>query len=278
MPLFERILQLPLWLFSLLAFLILIGAREAGVWVQRRTTRWRAARDAPDREFSHEDFVLSSVLLLLALLIAFTFSMALDRYDTRRGTLLAEANAIGTAYQRVQLLDEGPRAELSSQLRDYARLRLRYGEAEAAAKPPLQQESNRRQRALSAAAIEAVRPIRTTDFGGAVMQSVNTLLETGAARHGWHSARLPRPILAILLLYTFISAAVVGYVHPDVGARDRVTAALMFALLTLALSTVIDLDDSQRGAIRIDQQPMRELVANLEHGTVKAGRREPPDS
>ena len=269
MPIFERILELPQWLFSLLVFLTLVGSRESGVWVQRRTTKWRASAVAK-REFSHEDFVLSSVLLLLALLIAFTFQMALDRYDTRRGTLLAETNAIGTAFQNVQLLDERPRAQLSALLKDYARLRLRYGEANARDKVPLQHQSSAQQRMISATATEAVRPIRDTDIGGAVMQSFNTLLETGAARHEWHSARLPRPILAVLLLYTFISAAVVGYVHPDVGVRDRVTAALMFALLTLALSTIIDLDDSQRGAIRVSQEPMRALVASMEQPAVRS--------
>ena len=277
MPFFERILELPHWIISLLIFLILLASREAGVWVQRRTTKWRASPVAA-REFSHEDFVLSSVLLLLALLIAFTFGMALDRYDTRHGTLLAETNAIGTAYQSVQLLDEAPRAHLSALLTDYARLRLRYGQANARDKVALQHESTAQQRVISASAIEAIRPIRTTDFGGAAMQSINTLRETGAARHEWHSARLPRPILAVLLLYTFISAAVVGYVHPDVGARDRVAAALMFALLTLALSTIIDLDDSQRGTIRISQEPMRELVASMEQLAVAPPRPTSPGS
>ena len=46
------------------------------------------------------------MLGLLALLLGFTFSMAVDRFDARRAVVLEEANAIGTAYLRTQVLDE----------------------------------------------------------------------------------------------------------------------------------------------------------------------------
>ena len=62
----------------------------------------------PDRsekkEGGQEGYVVSAVLGLLALLMGFTFSLAVDRFDARRVLVLQEANAIGTAYLRAQLL------------------------------------------------------------------------------------------------------------------------------------------------------------------------------
>src|SRR5262245_8635230 len=59
-----------------------------------------------------DGYVVSAVLGLLALLLGFTFSLAADRFDTRRILVLEEANAIGTTYLRAQLLTEPHRARM----------------------------------------------------------------------------------------------------------------------------------------------------------------------
>src|SRR5262245_9726116 len=65
-------------------------------------------------EDSAETFVVSSVFGLLALLLGFTFALAIDRYETRRILVQQEANAINTAYTRAQLLDEPHRSRISN--------------------------------------------------------------------------------------------------------------------------------------------------------------------
>src|SRR6478735_9623096 len=70
--------------------------------------RWeirRAERREEVVEHSQESYLVGGILGLLALLLAFSFSMALDRYEERRHLVVKEANAIGTAYLRAQLLD-----------------------------------------------------------------------------------------------------------------------------------------------------------------------------
>lgn len=96
---------MSLWLLGALLFLGLILGREIGHALGQR--RRRAS------EHQIEDgFTVASVLGLLGLLIAFTFSLTMQRYDNRRELVIAEANALGTTWLRTQLLDEGDRARL----------------------------------------------------------------------------------------------------------------------------------------------------------------------
>src|SRR4029077_8746233 len=66
----------------------------------------------------------TAVFAFLGLLIAFTFSGALTRFDVRRGQVVAEANAIGTAYYRVDLLPASVQPKLRASLREYVDSRI----------------------------------------------------------------------------------------------------------------------------------------------------------
>ncbi len=76
-----------------------------------------------------DTFSLSAVLGLLALLIGFTFSLALQRYDARRELVIAEANALGTTWLRSDLLEPAPRQQLRQVLRRYVANRVAFGAA-----------------------------------------------------------------------------------------------------------------------------------------------------
>ncbi|HEX7821885.1 MAG TPA: hypothetical protein VF463_14850 [Sphingobium sp.] len=113
----------PLWLLLPLLF--------GGLALFALTGSILRARLRPDpHDDASEGYLLSAALALLGLLIGFTFSMALNRYDTRRDMLVAEANAIGTTWLRAGLA-EGPAADaLRRDLRSYGAIRLRLPDAE----------------------------------------------------------------------------------------------------------------------------------------------------
>src|SRR5262245_48445229 len=70
--------------------------------------------------------VEGAIFALMGLLIAFTFSAAQGRFDMRRKLVIDEANAIGTAYLRVDLLPAAAQPELRNDLRAYTDSRLAY--------------------------------------------------------------------------------------------------------------------------------------------------------
>ena len=260
----------PLWALAGLLFLALMAAREAGGWLRRRQLR------NSDGEAVEHDYILNGVLGLLALLIAFTFGLALDRYDARRELVVDEANAIGTAEMRVRLLDPQHGLHLAQLYRQYAETRLRYGEATALEKPPLRRESQARRARIETDALTALAPIRLTPLAAIVTPAVNESLDIGVAREATHASRIPTMVLAVLAIYALVSAGLLGTALNAAGRTNRGLSGLLLALLTLAIIVILDLDRPQEGAIRISQQPLADLVAGFAATPLPAAASEPP--
>ena len=89
----------------------------------RVLTRWRAFD-----ETNRDDFgtILAATLTLLGLIIGFTFSMAITRYDQRKNLEEEEANAIGTEYVRADLLPAAAAARVRSLLKEYVDVRTQF--------------------------------------------------------------------------------------------------------------------------------------------------------
>ena len=246
----------PLGLIGTLTFAGLMVAWECGVRLGSRST------NNPHRDAAH-GYILSGVFGLLALLIGFTFGMALDRYETRRDLVVMEANAIGTAEMRVRLLEAPAGPALSALLREYARIRLLYGQAEAAQKPPLAKTSQDLRERLQDATLKGVEPIRLTPLAPLVVSAINDAIDVGAAREAEHSARLPTTVAAVLFVYSVIAAGVLGFALTGSSRTHRPVSALMFLLLTLALMLILDLDRPRSGSIQVSQVPIIDLIRSF---------------
>ncbi len=86
----------------------------------------RRFRTLKDDERDDFNTVQAATLTLLGLIIGFSFSMAISRYDQRKNYEEAEANAIGTEYVRAGLLPAADAAKVRGQLRKYLALRISY--------------------------------------------------------------------------------------------------------------------------------------------------------
>jgi hypothetical protein len=257
--------QESLIVIAVALFALLVAAREGASWLARRL--------AGERHVASESgYVLSGVLGLLALLIAFTFGLALDRYETRYNLLVAEAAALNTADMRVRLLDQPASGRLVELVRAYAEARLAYGEAEAAHKSPFAEQSARLRKEIQGETLRAARNVRDRPFAPLVVQGVNDALAVGVEREAAHNAPLPTTVIMVLVVYAGVVAAVLGYTLPAPHHQHRLVSGLLFLLLTLALTLILDLDRARSGSIRIDQGPMQRLVRSLEHAPPPAQR------
>ena len=253
----ELIDQLNFWVITLVLLASLVAAREFGGWLHRRIegNKDDGAEDGIDKQF-----VITGTLGLLALLIAFTFSLSLHRYEERRMTVVAEANAIGTAEMRVRLLNPPDNARMAALLQNYARARLEYGLADSAEKRALAAKSAMLRSELQAAALASLAPEARTPLGITVTPSINAVLDIGAEREALNTARVPGAILLCLFAFNILSAAMLGYALTGTRARQRPATIALFLLLTMALMLILDLDAPQRGMIKVDQSPMKQLV------------------
>jgi hypothetical protein len=101
-------------------------------------------------------------------------------------------------------------------------------------------------------------PIATT-----LITAMNEMFDVASARKAERQARIPVDVLTVLILCTAMSAAIIGYVLGSTGKSHRTVTIILFALLTLALLMILDLDRPWRGAITVSQQPMLDMRAGL---------------
>jgi hypothetical protein len=236
---------------AVLAGLFLLAA-ELGYAYHRRFGRRGGAED--------EAQVLQTALLVLALLLGFTFSMALERYDTRRDLVVQEANDIGTAWLRAGLVPAPHGPALQDALRAYAHVRQ---------SSPLPHETAR----LAEAAARRARvweraTVAQAGLDGAraasLIGAVNQVLDTGTLREKAVAARVPAEVILLLILFAAVACFLLGYVLDAHGDRHRFASVVLFVLMGLTMMLILDLDRPAVGAILVDQSAMRELVTQLE--------------
>jgi len=249
------------WIIALVIFGGMFAASSIGLWLRQRHDRRKGkSAKASEEESNQQAFLVSSVMGLLALLIGFTFSMAVDRFDARRHNVLGEANTIGTTYLRSQLLEEPHRGRLSKLLVDYTDVRIDL----ATTKPgprvkPLLEESDRLIADLWTATVAAFPSMRPYDFSSTYLETMNALIDMDAARQAGRAAHVPSEVFLVLLLYQFTAAGVISYML--VGHRGRRTAKFLFLLFGITLMLVIDIDRPTSGGITESQRPMLQLRA-----------------
>jgi hypothetical protein len=240
--------------------LLLIAAGLLGIVARR----WFHRQSDPD-ERGAEQLIVSAILGLVALLLGFTFALAIDRFDRRGALVVQEANAIGTTWLRAQLLDEPHRSQLSRLLEGYAENRLRLARAETPeAARPLLARNDLYQRRLWAATVAAVRPIRHLEISSVLVEAMNATIDIDAERRAVRRAHVPPRVLTALLLCMAVAAYAVGYGLLMLRVKWSVLALLV--LLTMAYLLILDIDQPTRGGIKEPQRAMEELVATMRAG------------
>lgn len=267
--------ETPMWLLGLATFVALAVGYATGNWFRRRRSRAPVA-DAGDEGVDYDGYIVSGAVGLLALLLGFTFGLAVDRYDSRRLMVVEESNAIGTTYLRAQTFAEPHRGELSRLLTKYVDVRLALAKSiDLHQTKELLAQSDTLQASMWTATVAAIAPQRD-DVASAFMEAMNETIDDAAARKAARLAHVPPRIFAVLFGYMLITAGILGFV---VGEMRRVTAATLLALLTVAYMMIVDIDSPNRGRIRESQEAMTDLKAFIaahpseSFGTVAAAPR-----
>lgn len=206
-----------------------------------------------------------SLLGLLALIVGFTFLMALTRFETRREAVLNEANAISTTALRARLLPEPQRTESLKLLREYAQMRIDYiptGKSFAQL-PDVIDRSNNIQEALW----QQVKAVSTKDNNfvptGLYIQSLNDMIDDQAKRLSALRNYIPELVLLSLFGIAAISCGFAGYASGLDPLRTRVPVLITAFLVCGVMAVILDLDRPNVGFITISQQPMIDTVATL---------------
>ena len=226
--------------------------------------RWeirRARRRDEQVEHSQESYLVGSMLGLLALLLAFSFSMALDRYEERRHLVIQEANAIGTSYLRAQLLDEPHRTRLSQLLVQYTDNRIALANSQPDQNAKLIAGNDLLLTEIWAGVTAARESALAHGISTPLLMTFNEVIDLDTERKVARQVRVPAPVLLLLYGFLILTALLLGYVLED--RRGRIGAAALFVLLSLYVGIIADLSRPASGSIRESQEPMLMLQASL---------------
>jgi hypothetical protein len=255
----EWLFLTPVWSIGVILFIGMAAAGWLGSWLRKRRDRTHPKPEgSKDKEDSQEGLIVSAVMGLLALLVGFTFSLSLDRFDNRRVGVLDEANAIGTTYLRTQMVDAPYRARISQLLSDYTDNRLALSQEKVGSRAEALMTRNDQLVTQLWTATRAAWPtMKGLDFSSAYLDSMNHMIDMDATRRAARRAHVPAEVFLLLFIYQFVAAGVLGYVL--VGARGRQSGAFLFSLFGLSLLLVIDLDRPVDGGVTVSQQPMLDV-------------------
>jgi hypothetical protein len=238
------------------SIILIVIASECGHWLGVR---------AGGRNAGNISTLEASILGLLALMISFTFAMALSRFDTRRDALLDEANAIGTTALRARLLPQPEKGESLKLLRDYVDVRL-----DISRRIPSPQEMAAaidRSNALQEQLWQRVKATAAKDNGmiptGLFIQSLNDMIDNQEKRLTAARSRVPNVVLLTLYGMTLVALAFTGYAAGADTRRWRPGVYVTGLLAAAVILLIQDLDRPTSGFIIVSQQPMLDVAASI---------------
>jgi hypothetical protein len=222
-------------------------------------TKRRAA--SPEGARNANPTIEASVFGLMGLLIGFTFYGAGSRFDNRRNLIVQEANAIGTAYLRIDLLPPEIQPGVREDFREYVRSRLAVNEKipdVQAVKAALDYSSSLQERVWKKS-VEAAKSVGPAEKS-LVLASLNTMIDITTDSTVALMAHPPAGVFVMLGLTVLTSSALAGYTMAASSVRDWISTITFAVVLSTAIYVTFDYEFPRVGLIRID--PVDQVLAD----------------
>jgi hypothetical protein len=206
------------------------------------------------------DVIVAATLTLLSLIIGFSFSMAISRYDQRKFYEEAEANAIGTEYVRAVLLPTSEAARVRGLLRDYLDQRLLFYETRDENRlRQVDYETARLQNELWSA-VQAPAATQPTPLLALTLSGMNDVLNSqGYTQAAWLNS-IPVGAWGLMAAIAICSTLLVGFGSRRAEAPHFLVLPLV---LSIAFAFIADIDSPRRGTIRVRPQNLISLAQSL---------------
>jgi formate hydrogenlyase subunit 3/multisubunit Na+/H+ antiporter MnhD subunit len=239
--------QLLVALVAVAVFFAMVACFEGGYREGRRPS------EEPELAHKGTGTIEAAVFALLGLLLGFSFAVSISRLDARRELIVAEANAIGTAYLRVDLLAKG-QPEMRKLFREYLDSRLRVYET-ARQLGNVDQEAARSaqiQQRIWSLAVNASRWDPTPVAAMLLLPALNTMIDITTSRKVALYAHVPGLIFGLLICIALLSALLAGYSMAVRRSRSWLHILVYSLVIAATVYAVIDLDYPRGGLIRLD--------------------------
>ena len=243
-------------LVFIVSFLGLAFSAWIGVFLSRRNQPFEAE--------VREDFgvVQAATLTLLGLIVGFTFSMALTRYDQRKNYEEEEANAIGTEYLRVGLLPAADAAKVRALLASYLNQRILFYETRDEEELSKIDAQTAKLQADLWSAVQGAAAAQPSPTVALAVSGMNDVLNSqGYTQASWWN-RIPVAAWGLMVMIAICSVALVGF-----GARNPKAESKLLLVLPIVVSIsfflIADIDSPRHGLIHVIPQNLVSLAQSL---------------
>jgi hypothetical protein len=248
------------YLFGHPFFLLLLSV--AGFWF----SAWLAAsfhkRKPEVLEKVRDDLnlVLGATLTLLGLVIGFTFSMAVSRYDQRKNYEEGEANAIGTEYVRADFLPSQDAQKVRVLLKAYLEQRILHYRSRKEQELLQIEAKTALLQAEMWSTVASPTKSQATPIAALVASGMNDVLNSqGYTQAAWWN-RIPTAAWALLILLSFLANILLGF---STHGRRPFLLLVLPITLSISLFLIADIDSPRRGVIRVYPQNLESLARSL---------------
>lgn len=235
---------------TLYIVLILFFAMLLSVWIG-----YKIAFKKPNKN-SNDSELLSPLLGLLALIMAFTFGMSNSRYDNRKDNLIDEANCIGTAILRADIYPDSLKVEFQKDFKAYSDSRNDFytlDNDEGKINASLKKSSEISAKLWKRASFYA----KDKDYfiqSNMMLPALNDMFDSASKSNYIFNSKVPETIIYLLFVFSIIISFYIGYKS---GLERKIERNFILGFCILICSVIfitLDLDRSRRGLIKLDSE------------------------
>ncbi len=251
----HNVMDYPLLVFVVTFVVLWLSTRIGAGVLKRQRIREQEVR---------QDFgvILAATLTLLGLIIGFSFSMAISRYDQRKNYEEAEANAIGTEYIRADLLPPADAMKVRALIRNYLDQRvLFYTTRDEQELRQVDARTAKLQTELWSAVLAPAAAQPTAVVALAVSGMNDVLNSQGYTQAAWWN-RIPVAAWALMAAIAICSCLLVGYGTQSARA-ERIPHLVLPLVVSISFLLIADLDSPRGGVILVNPQNLLSLAESL---------------
>ncbi|HEY1923070.1 MAG TPA: hypothetical protein VGG44_10010 [Tepidisphaeraceae bacterium] len=244
-------------------FAALVAGLEVGRWLGRRQQTSEADKSA---DFGPANGVVFAVL---GLMIAFTFTTSASRFDERRKLIIDQANALGTAWMRTDLLASSDRESVRRPMRQWVKLTLEVLPIAADEDPITLQHQVENIRQLQdetwQAAVAAFDRPTHPQNESFVLSPINDWIAFSSTRMEMSNRGLPPMVLSTLIILAIAAAVLAGFNMAKRTRRSPLHMLLFAGTIAFSIYVIIDLNHPRSGLIRVDaaDDAMKQVYATM---------------
>jgi len=253
----DTFFHIPIYILSVLIFFLVLLFN----WFGFKFKKWHLEK-YPGRVPEDLGAVEGSMLGVMALLLGFTFSIAISKFETRRQITVEEANDIGTAILRCDMYPDSVRNPLRADFKEYIETRIAYyaaGNDEEKIKQELVKAGEISDKIWKRVALHSQKP-NTLAVTAQMIPAVNSMIDIVTTRDAGRISRVPRLVLWVLLALVLISSFVLGSDYNG-KKRNKILIFCYALAMTITLDLITELDRPREGLINLNgvEQKMIDL-------------------